>query len=52
MDDPKVCIDVKYAELLSIYRVVHLVAKLGSVDLDLGVPPSCPIAQPLLPRQN
>ena len=35
----------------------HLLVDLGWVDFDLGVPPSCPPAQPLLrnshqPRQN
>ena len=31
------------------YRVVHLVVNLGSVDLDLGVSPSCPTASAKLP---
>ena len=28
------------------YRVSHLHVDLGCVDFDLGVPPSCPAAQP------
>ena len=41
----------------SMYRVSQLVADLGWVDLNLDVPPSCPLPQPLLPtlhhpRQN
>ena len=38
--------------LVSSYRVAHLVANMGSVDLYLGVPPSCPNAQPLLPNSH
>ena len=39
------------------YRVSHLLVELGRDDFDLGVPPSCPAVQPLLPnfhqsRQN
>ena len=34
------------------YRVIHLVNNLGGVDFDLGVPPSCPSAQPLLPNSH
>ena len=30
------------------YRVIHMLVDLGLVDFDLGVPPSCPAAQPLL----
>ena len=46
-----------HCQTLSTYRVTHLVANLGWVDLDLRVPPSCPTVQPLLPnspppRQN
>ena len=33
-----------------IYRVSHLLVDLGWVDFDLGVPLSCPAAQPLLPK--
>ena len=32
------------------YRVIHLLMDLGWVDFDLGVPSSCPSAQPLLPN--
>ena len=35
-----------------VYRVPHLLVDLGWVDFDLGVPPSCPLAQPLLPNSN
>ena len=34
------------------YRLAHLVADLGWVDLDLCVPPPCPHAQPLLPNSH
>ena len=34
------------------YRVSHLLMDLGLVDFDLGVPPSCPAAQPLLPNSH
>ena len=34
------------------YRVPHLLLDLGWVDFDLGVPPSCPAAQPLLPNSH
>ena len=37
---------------VSKYRVFHLLMHLGWVDFDLGVPPSCPAAQPLLPRSH
>ena len=35
-----------------IYSVSHMVVDLGWVDIDLGVPLSCPSAQPLLPNSN
>ena len=35
-----------------IYRVSHLLMDLGWVDFDLGVPPSLPAAQPLLPNSH
>ena len=43
--------------LPSLYRVSHLLVHLSWVDFDLGVPQSCPLAQPLLqnshqPRRN
>ena len=34
--------------LTQVYRVSHLLVDLGWVDFDLGVPPSCSAAQPLL----
>ena len=34
------------------YRVSLLLVCLGWVDFDLGVPPSCPAAQPLLPNSH
>ena len=37
---------------LQVYRVIHLVVDLGLVEFDLGVPPSCPSAQPLLPNSH
>ena len=41
-----------FMTMLHVYRVAYVVANLGSVDLDLGVPPSCPTAQPLLPNSH
>ena len=35
-----------------LYRVSHLPVDLGWVDFDLGVPPSCPAGQPLLPNSH
>ena len=35
-----------------LYRVSHLLVDLGWVDSDLGVPPSGPAAQPLLPNSH
>ena len=35
-----------------VYRVSHLLVALGWVDFDLGVPPSWPAAQLLLPNSN
>ena len=35
-----------------IYSVSHMVVDLGWVDIDLGVPPSCPASQPLLPNSQ
>ena len=37
---------------LNVYRVSHLVIDLGLVDFDLGVPPFCPAAKPLLPNSH
>ena len=34
------------------YRVIRMLVDLGWVDFDLGVPPSCPTAQPLLPNSH
>ena len=34
------------------YRVSHLLVDLGWVYFDLGVPPSCPAAEPLLPNSH
>ena len=41
-----------YNNKVSQYRVSHLLVDLGWVDFDLGVPPSCPTAQPLLPNSH
>ena len=35
-----------------LYRVSHLLIDLVWVDFDLGAPPSCPSAQPLLPNSH
>ena len=47
----------KNGSISLVYRVIHRLPELGLVDCDLGVPPSYPAAQPLLPyshgpRQN
>ena len=34
------------------YRAIHLVVDLGWFFFDLGVPPSCPSVQPLLPNSH
>ena len=34
------------------YMVTHIFVDLGWVDFELGVPPSCPSAQPLLPNSH
>ena len=34
------------------YRMSHLLVNLGLLDFDLGVPQSCPAAQPLLPNSH
>ena len=34
------------------YRASHVLVDLGWVDFDFCVPPSCPAAQPLLPRSH
>ena len=34
------------------YRVTRVVANLGWVDFDLDVPPSRPVAQPILPNSH
>ena len=39
---------VRRVLLTQVYRVSHLLVDLGWVDFDLGVPPSCSAAQPLL----
>ena len=45
--------DVKFVILRrEYYRVFHLLVHLGGVDFDLGVPSSCPAAQPLLPNSH
>ena len=36
----------------TMYRVFHLLRDQGWVDFDLGVPPSCPAAQLLLPNSH
>ena len=41
-----------YEASRSQYRLSHLLMDLGWVDFDLGVPPSCPAAQPLLPNYH
>ena len=38
------------AAVSDVYMVSHLLVHLGWVDFDLGVPPSCQAAQPLLPN--
>ena len=37
---------------VQVHRVIHLPYDLGWVDFDLGVPPSCLAAHPLLPNSN
>ena len=37
---------------MTFYRVSHLIVDLGWDDFNLGVPTSCPSAQPLLPNSH
>ena len=36
----------------AVYRASHLLMDLGRVNFYLGVPPSCPATQPLLPNYH
>ena len=45
-------LSLSLSPFLVFYRASLLVVDLGWVDFDLGVPSSCPAAQPLLPYSH